>query len=1107
MFSLGTPAWTQPREEDEERVYDLSPFEVSEEGTIGYLANNTLAGTRINAELKDIANSVQVLTQEFLEDTAATDLGELLIYTTATEAAGPVGNASFGELNSRTERGERARREPQLNTRVRGLALADLARDYFISDVAFDPYITSEITINRGPNASLFGLGSPGGIINAAIDRAQTSRTFGEINFKINEFDSWRASLNYNQVVLEDTLAVRVAYLDSNRRYEQQQAKYEEERYFVTATWRPMENMAIRANYETGDGFGNRPKLRPPTDRISPWFDNGRPSYNPLTQQWFVNGELVTDRAYANELTRASLQFSTMGVNGEPAMIFDDPNSSTPGNFGYAAMQVGLRNNAAGRASDTLPVRGTIQMRQWKGARDLYVRDPDFIVGARPDIPPTHIGYYSDLQLTDLSVFNIRKNNLSGPSDYHSQEFEIYSARVEKTWLDNNLGIEVAYQKQDWESDLAEAQTASSAANLSVDLNLVLLDGSPNPNYGRPFIGGRGYAQKRVRKREARQVVGFAKYDFQDKHDGWLRRLGRHVLTAVFQQQENEETAPNRTNARASNSFTPAIARGGPGLNQAIAFATSPRVQTRTRSSLVQYLGPSLADVSSIQNAEIQGVTVFQHHQSTDNALFWNPFNSAFERGSIEYFTALRNPREVWWWGNPLNADEIDSISTVLQSHFLDDHIVTTVSWRTDSVNTYTAAQASDPATGLTLPGDIPWGDPLFDDSEEQSTYGIVAHVPDNWLPQGIGLSAHYVDSSNFAAGTAGVDIFNRPAPLQSGNTEEYGFSVAAFDNKLYARVNFFESSQDWVKLTGTLPQIGNDLKRVMENNTPAQLAAAGWDLYDGSSFDPNTIKAINFRPDDPNVPNNETIWMGDNIAGTATNYYQNTLAEGMEIEFSYAPTPNWRIHLNIAQVESQVDNVMPISGPELTRIANQVYLDSLKGNLFINPDPIPNEDGTYDNQDLLRSRADNLLSAIALKKAPEGGPLQEIREWRWNLLTNYSFAGADWEDSWLSGFAVGAGFRWQDDVAIGSSLMEVDGAVVPDYDNLFFGPSETNVDAWITYNTKVMDENLRLQFRVRNLTSGSGDFIPIRANPDGQVALWRLGPPRYFEFSARLRF
>ena len=78
----------------------------------------------------------------------------------------------------------------------------------------------------------------------------------------------------------------------------------------------------------------------------------------------------------------------------------------------------------------------------------------------------------------------------------------------------------------------------------------------------------------------------------------------------------------------------------------------------------------------------------------------------------------------------------------------------------------------------------------------------------------------------------------------------------------------------------------------------------------------------------------------------------------------------------------------------------------------------------------------------------------------------------------------------------------------MPDYDKLHFGPKETNVDAWLTYNTKIFtNQSLQLQLRVRNLTSGSGDFIPIKSNPDGEVALWRIGAPRYYEFSARFRF
>jgi len=1103
--SLFAQAPTMRENVDDDSVIELSPFEVSAESNIGYLANNTLAGTRLNTKLEDIASAVQVLTKEFLDDTGASNLSELLTFTTGTEAVGVYGNAGLGQLDSGTDRGEFNRREPQLATRVRGLAAADLARDYFLSDVDFDPYVTSQVTVNRGPNASLFGLGSPGGIINSTIDRAETGRSFGEVNFKADEFGSWRASLNYNQMVIKDKLAIRIAALDSNQRYEQKPAKYDEDRQFVAATWRPFGSLTIRANYETGDADGNRPKLRPVTDRITTWFANGKPSYNPTTKQWFVNGALITDSAYSRELDRASGQFASSAISGGPAMIFDDPNSSIPGTNGYAAMQAGFRGNAAGRTPGSFPSTGDAFMREFSGPRALFALNPAYIVGTRPEITAAERPYYADPQITDLSIFNIREQSIGGTSDFHRQNFEIYSVRAEQTWFDNNLGLEVAYQNQYWGSDLAEAQTASSASTLNVDINLVLMDGSPNPNYGRPFIGGRGFAQARIREREASQAVGFAKYDFEDKHDGWLKRLGNHTLTAVVQSQENSQTQPNRTNARASNAYSVATARGGPGLTQANDYANSPRVNTTTRATLVQYLGPSLVNASSLQNSGIQGVTVPQQHQNTNNALYWNPYNAAFEPGSIEFYNAADNPDQVWWWGNPLSADEIESVSAVLQSHLLGDSIVTTASWRSDSVKQYIANQASDPATGLTLPGDIPKGDPSYDDRTDQTSFGIVGHVPDRWMPEGFGLSGHYVDSQNFAAGSAGVNLFNESANLQSGTTQEFGFSVSALDGNFYARVNFFESGQNDVKLEGVLPQIGGYLASVMENNTPAQLAAAGWNLYDGSSFNPGTITALNLRPDNPNVPNNETTWTSDNIAGTATNYYQDTTSKGMEVELSYAPTKNWRIALNVAQIEAQISNVMPVAGPELTRIANEVFLNAAKGKLFITPNPVPLPGGGFDPESLLASRADNLLSAIALKKAPEGGPLQEVREWRWNLITNYTF-GSD--QGWLSGFGVGTGIRWQDKAAVGSGLHIVDGATVPDYGQLYFGPAETNVDAWVTYDTKIFKEqSLQLQLRVRNLTSGSGDFIPVKANPDGEVALWRIGAPMVFEFSARIRF
>ena len=59
-------------EETEEDVIVLSAFEVSETDSVGYTANSTLAGTRINTKLRDVGASISVFTPEFMADTGAT---------------------------------------------------------------------------------------------------------------------------------------------------------------------------------------------------------------------------------------------------------------------------------------------------------------------------------------------------------------------------------------------------------------------------------------------------------------------------------------------------------------------------------------------------------------------------------------------------------------------------------------------------------------------------------------------------------------------------------------------------------------------------------------------------------------------------------------------------------------------------------------------------------------------------------------------------------------------------------------------------------------------------------------------------------------------------
>ena len=59
----------------------ISPFEVTKSNESGYLAKNTLAGTRLNTDLKDLGAPITVVTKQFLSDIEATNAPETQQHT------------------------------------------------------------------------------------------------------------------------------------------------------------------------------------------------------------------------------------------------------------------------------------------------------------------------------------------------------------------------------------------------------------------------------------------------------------------------------------------------------------------------------------------------------------------------------------------------------------------------------------------------------------------------------------------------------------------------------------------------------------------------------------------------------------------------------------------------------------------------------------------------------------------------------------------------------------------------------------------------------------------------------------------------------------------
>ncbi|MEI7566481.1 MAG: TonB-dependent receptor plug domain-containing protein, partial [Opitutaceae bacterium] len=139
-----------PKLDDDEAIV-LSPFVVSAAEDAGYTAKNTLAGTRVRTELKDVGSAISVVTAKFLQDTNSKNSADLLVYTTGTEVAGQGGNFAGGGDGAIIADGSYV--EPVANTRVRGLAAADNLRDFFLTDIPWDSYNVGRVDLQRGPNS------------------------------------------------------------------------------------------------------------------------------------------------------------------------------------------------------------------------------------------------------------------------------------------------------------------------------------------------------------------------------------------------------------------------------------------------------------------------------------------------------------------------------------------------------------------------------------------------------------------------------------------------------------------------------------------------------------------------------------------------------------------------------------------------------------------------------------------------------------------------------------------------------------------------------------------------------------------------------------------
>jgi outer membrane receptor protein involved in Fe transport len=155
-------------------VVQLSPFTVNVGNTGGYIASESVTGSRVATAIKDLPFTVNVITSEFMNDFDFFEVGSDMAFTSSLTGLDTQGNYN-----------------------LRGYGATFQLRNGFYRLGLIDRVNVDRIEIIKGPNAAIYGQTSPAGMVNV-ITKRPTAKTYEKISFTAGDYDLRRAEINVN---------------------------------------------------------------------------------------------------------------------------------------------------------------------------------------------------------------------------------------------------------------------------------------------------------------------------------------------------------------------------------------------------------------------------------------------------------------------------------------------------------------------------------------------------------------------------------------------------------------------------------------------------------------------------------------------------------------------------------------------------------------------------------------------------------------------------------------------------------------------------------------------------------------------------------------------
>ena len=1076
-----TAAASAEKGKEESSAVVLSPFEVSSGDEKGYSASSSLSGSRLNSKLEDLAGSISVVTKQQLLDTAALDINDIFSYEIGTE-----GTKQFTDLSG-DGRGDydNVSGNPNTSNRVRGLAAANLTVDGFTanSNIPIDAGNLDAVEISRGSNSTLAGVGDAGGTVNLVQGRANVSRETTGLVFRADSYGGFLSSITLNRPIFRNKFALRAYLTYGEVGYERKPSVDRTTRQQIGFTYKPFRKTTVSGSYESFNEFAQRANSGTPRDTITPWRSRGRPTYNPITGIYTVNGVPSAPVTNINQFP-TGLGIAGIGSSNVRILQYIDA-----GQIPYL-----IRGNAPTNA-----IIGTnTNVTQFTQSTNEAIEGP----------------LYKLKGSTDKSIYDWEEINLAA-SNYEIQRAQIASANLDQNLIStprHQLDFQAAWRREDsyrYQRSFI-AQQDGVGNTLEVDTNEKLLDGRANPFFLRPFIGG-------VNPQVFIKPVFTDSYRWQlayqlslSRETNLLKWLGNHRM-AAYQEYRLTIGSPDRQGLRYHDTvtnnanFQPGILTGANIANNNGALFYPLYYFGNTKGGGVEYANTGPVNPSGDYRASFLGAT--------------SPAWSLTEPVNIQ---------EVFFSGTQ-QKKKVRTVGASIQSFFLNNQVVTTFGKRKDrqmsesNVPTVVSGGFIDTANLYNFGINKRWreGDTTsrgvvvkpfrsldFLNRAADQGSGIL-----RFAAQALrGLNLHYNRSDSFKPEDVAYNVFQQELPNPSGESKEWGFSLNMFDGKFNVRVTRQESLQN-----NTRSGIGVVATRALSidhdvpgQNQPFDLYQSFRDWYGGTAglrpdwtpaeVDAFAAKSIGYTVDYIN-----------GFAGKSISDTSDATSKGWELELQFNPTRNFTLKLTGAQ-QIAIDSNVSESIQQYIALRRPLW-ESVRVPTALRPDgtQLPNAGLLWwnlNNNQAQNYFIGNVESPVNLAITTQGKRKPQIREYSFTGTTKYDLAGIAGGHKWLRNASIGGSYRWASKNAVGyyAGAADPDGVVRRlDRTRPFFDKPVGTANLLTTYRTKLFNNrvNTTFQLNVNNITE-SGHLQGVGVNPDGKFWQYRIVDPRQYIFQVR---